>query len=46
MTHADIVQQLLAIRPGAQWVFTDTTYEGLQWLDDPATKPSAADLGL
>lgn len=44
--HDEIVQQLMAIRPGAIWVFSGETYDGLTWLDYLSVKPTAAELGL
>jgi hypothetical protein len=42
----EICDKLLSIRPGAHWNLRGDTYEGLEWLDDPSTKPTAIDLGL
>lgn len=46
MTHREIVTVLQTSYLGTHWNLTGNTYEGLVWLDDPATKPSAMDLGL
>jgi hypothetical protein len=46
MTHDELVAKLLQIRPGAHWNLRGDTYSGLEWLDDPVTKPTAQDLGL
>lgn len=46
MTHSQISDKLLEIRPGAKWSLQGATYEGLTWLDDPSTKPTAEEIGL
>lgn len=46
MTHKQIIQKLAEIRPGAHWNLTGVTYDGLEWLDDPSTKPTAEEIGL
>lgn len=35
-----IIEVLRTLRPGAHWTLQGDTYEGLTWLDDPATKPT------
>jgi hypothetical protein len=44
--HDTIIAKIQALKPGTNWTFTGETYDGLVWLDDVATKPTAADLGL
>lgn len=46
MTNDEICIQLQLIRPGAHWNLRGNTYAGLEWLDDPSTKPTAEELGL
>lgn len=46
MTHEQLVAAILAARPGSHWNLRGTTYESLEWLDAPETKPTAAELGL
>lgn len=35
-----IVDALQAIRPGAEWVLRNKTYDTLEWLDQVQTKPT------
>ena len=35
-----IVESLLSLRPGAQWVLRGDTYAELEWLDETFTKPT------
>lgn len=44
--HSQIVAAIRAIRPGATWILRGKTYEGLEWLDQIQTKPTAEELGL
>jgi hypothetical protein len=44
--HELIITKIQEIRPGATWTLRGDTYDGLEWLDDSATKPTAAELGL
>jgi hypothetical protein len=46
MTHIQICTWLETNRSGAHWNLRGNTYEDLEWLDDPATKPTAAEIGL
>lgn len=46
MDHEEIVAKLMEIRPHSQWNLRGNTYESLEWLDDPADKPTAEELGL
>jgi hypothetical protein len=46
MTHQNIIDKLIIICPGAHWNLRGNTYEGLEWLDDLSTKPTAEELGL
>lgn len=46
MTHKEIVERLQKDYLGSHWVLNGDTYDGLTWLDDPSTKPTAEDLGL
>jgi hypothetical protein len=46
MTHLEIVNWLISNRPGAKWNLSGETYEGLEWLDSPETKPTAEEIGL
>lgn len=46
MTHIEVCNKLSEIRPGAHWNLRGNVYEGLEWLDDIATKPTANELGL
>lgn len=46
MTTHEITLKLMEIRPGAHWSLIGNTYDGLTWLDDLSTKPTAAELGL
>jgi hypothetical protein len=45
-TKAACVATLLSLAPGSQWVWTGETYDGLVWLSDLSTKPTAEQLGL
>ena len=45
-TKTACVATLLSLAPGSHWAWTGETYDGLIWLDDPATKPTAGQLGL
>lgn len=44
MTHEELVTKLRQIRPGANWNLRGNTYQDLEWLDDPATKPTAQEV--
>lgn len=46
MTHDEIVQVLITIRPNALWNLRGNTYEGLEWLDEVQVKPTANEIGL
>lgn len=46
MTQDQLITNLQSLYPGAHWNLSGNTYEGLSWLDDPSTKPTAAELGL
>lgn len=46
MTQDQIVAILQTNYPGAHWKLDGNTYEHLTWLDNPATKPTAQNLGL
>jgi hypothetical protein len=46
MTLDELITALQTVRPGAHWNLSGNTYEGLVWLDDPSTKPTAEELGL
>lgn len=46
MTHLELVAQIEAARPGAQWTLHNNTYEGLIWHDLIQSKPTAQELGL
>lgn len=35
---------LINIRPGAEWVWSGRTYEGLNWLDQEQTKPTVQEI--
>ena len=39
-----IAKALTSLRPGAQWVLRGDTYEGLEWLDQVQTKPTAEEI--
>lgn len=39
-----IAKALTTLRPGAQWVLRGDTYEGLEWLDQVQTKPTAEEI--
>lgn len=36
-----ITDALISLRPGAQWALTGDTLDGLNWLDEEQTQPSA-----
>jgi len=46
ITEHAIILKLWEIRPNTIWNLRSYTYEGLEWLDDPSTKPTAEELGL
>jgi hypothetical protein len=46
MTHEQICVWLQINKPGAIWNLRGNTYEGLEWLDDSSTKPTAEEIGL
>jgi len=46
MTHDQIVQKLLEIRPGSEWNLRKPEYDGLEWLDKLQSKPTQQELGL
>jgi len=35
---------ILSLRPGAEWTLNGDTYEGLNWLDETQTKPTAEEI--
>ena len=39
-----IVESLLSLRPGAQWVLRGNTYAELEWLDENCSKPTEAEI--
>lgn len=39
-----IVDALHALRPGAEWTLSGTSFSGLQWLDDVQEAPSEAEI--
>lgn len=44
MIHFDLVQAIESIRPGAKWTLRGDDVSGLDWLDDPQTKPTDAEI--
>lgn len=46
MTQEQIVAFLQANYFGSHWNLRGNLYENLEWLDDPATKPTAEEIGL
>ena len=40
----DITHALIALKPGAQWVFRGNDYSGLEWLDSSQTKPTETEV--
>lgn len=46
MTHNEIIEAIRTLRPGAEWTLRGASYEGLEWLDQVQSKPTAQDLGL
>jgi len=46
MDFETLKNNIIVARPSSHWVLTGNTYEGFVWLDDPATKPTAEELGL
>lgn len=44
MTHAEIVNALLVLRPGAKWVLNADTYESLRWDDQEQEKPTSQEI--
>lgn len=46
MTEKDIVAWLETNRPGSHWNVRSASWEGFEWLDDPATKPTQEEMGL
>jgi len=46
MTYQELIDLIVVLKPGAHWNLKGYSYNDLEWLDDPSTKPSAADLGL
>lgn len=44
MIHFDLVQAIESIRPGAKWTLRGDDISGLDWLDDPQTKPTDAEI--
>ena len=39
-----IVESLLSLRPGAQWVLRGDTHASLEWVDTNQTKPTEAEV--
>jgi len=46
MTHSEIANAIHALKPGANWTFSGTSYSGLTWLDEVQTKPTAEEIGI
>ena len=44
MTHNEIVEALLQIRPGAQWNLDGENINDLEWLDELQQKPTKDEL--
>jgi len=44
--HDQFVTTLMTIRPNAQWALRGDSYDGLEWLDQEQSKPTAEELGL
>jgi hypothetical protein len=42
--YPNLPEALLSIRPGAMWTLNGVTYEGLTWLDEKQTKPTAEEV--
>lgn len=40
MEQKKIIEALLSLRPGAQWVLRSNSYDSLEWLDEIQTKPT------
>lgn len=38
------IDALVSLKPGAQWVWRDHEYSGLEWLDTEQTKPTAEEI--
>lgn len=46
MEHNQIVEALLRLKPESNWNLIGDDYSEIQWLDDPKTKPTAAQIQL
>ena len=44
MIHYDLVEAIESIRPGAMYTLRGDDISGLEWLDDPAKKPTADEI--
>jgi hypothetical protein len=44
MTHAQIANALVSLRPGAQWAFAGDTLDALTWLDESQSRPTDAEI--
>ena len=42
--HKLLYQAILELRPDSNWALRGETYEGIEWHDDVATKPSKAEV--
>lgn len=46
MTYREMVTYLQTNYLGSHWTLRGDTYESLEWLDDPSTKPTPQEFGF